>query len=337
TRHDGALGGEARRTGAKVRVLGLRGGGWNPMAVSMISHVLRAYPPDILHTFAFGFDYCANRAARAAGVPVVISSRRQLATWKRRRHVWLQQRANKLVDCIVANSDAVAAFAIEQEQADPNLFRVIRNGVDANAFLSVADPRHLRRRFGIPFNTHVIGMVANFSPVKDHSLFVAMAHTLLKRRPDLHFFMVGHGPLAEHVDRLVTQCGLGGSFTRVSTLSERADLYALMDVSVLCSKVEGFPNAAIESMAAGTPVVAAAVGGVPELVTDGETGRLVASRDPEAFADAVAWVLDHGEEANAMAQRAAVYVREHLTVERMVDEYRALYAELLAEACRGGP
>ena len=331
THHDGALSGDARRLGAAVRVVPVLTG-WDPRATARIARVLRGHLPDIVHTFMFGFDFYANRAARSLRVPVVISSRRQLATWKKRRHVWLERKADTLVDCIVANSHAVAQFAIDQEQADPALVRVIPNGIDADRFVAAVDKRQVRVRHKIPFNTRVVGIVANFSPVKDYPLFVAMAEVLLQRRPDVHFLMVGSGQLSGAIERLVERRGLSDSFTRVSTVGERADFYALMNVCVLCSKVEGFPNAVLEAMASGTPVVAATVGGVPELVSDGETGRLVASRDPEDFADAVERVLNHPEAAQIMANSGAQYVRRELTINKMVEGYRALYAELLAKA-----
>ncbi len=337
THHDGALSGNARRLGAFVRVIGARGGGWDFTLKRKIARLLRAHRPDIVHLFMFGFDLYPCQAARAVGVPVIISSRRQLATWKKRRHIWIQKKANKLVDCIVANSQAVAQFTIEQERADPALFRVIPNGVNADEFVSDTDTHQLRRRYRIPFNTHVVGIVANFSPVKDYPLFVAMAEALLQRRPDVHFLTVGTGPQSGPIERLIRKRGLRDRFTRIGTVSERADLYALMDVLVLCSKVEGFPNAVIEAMAAGIPVVASAVGGVPEVVADGTTGRLVSSRNPVDFADAVAWMLDHSESSKAMAAKAGQYVRRELPMQKMVDSYRALYAELLAKTRREGP
>ncbi len=335
TDHDGALAGDVRRLGAIVRVIG-SWSGWDFTMKYQIARMFRNHRPDVVHTFMFGFDYYANRAARETGVPVVISSRRQLATWRKPRHIALQRRANRLVDCIVANSHAVAEFAATQERADRALFRVIPNGINTEAFVSGADPHHVRQRYKIPFHTHVIGIVAKFSPVKDYPLFVETAQELARRRPDVHFLMVGTGPLRKQVARLIAQRGLIDRFTRVSTIEELADLYRLMEVSVLCSKVEGFPNAVIESMAAGTPVVAAAVGGVPELVQDGQTGRLVDTRDPGDFADAIDWVLAHPEESQAMAARGAQYVRTHLPMEKMVSAYRQLYAELLADSSRKG-
>jgi len=336
TRHDGALAGDARRAGAKVRVVACRGG-WDSTAAPRLRRLFRAYRPDVLHTFLFGFDLWANRAARQAGVPVVVSSRRQLATWRKRRHVCVQRLANRHVDCITANSRAVADFAAQQEGADPALFRIIPNGVDADAFVSDRDVGQVRHRHRIPFNRHVIGIVANFSPVKDHALFVDTAGELLRRRADVHFLLIGRGPLLKRVETHIRQAGLPGEcFTRLTTVVELADLYAVMDCSVLCSKAEGFPNAVMESMAAGVPVVAADVGGIAELVRHEETGRLVRTRDPSDYADAIEMVLDHRDESKAMARRAAQFVRTELTIEKMVDAYRALYAELLSQAAGRG-
>lgn len=335
TRRGGALAGDVHRLGVDVRVLGARSG-WDFTMENALYRFLRAHPADVVHSSLFGFDLFVNRAARKAGVPVVISSRRQLATWKRWRHLFIQKRANRLVDCIVANSRAVAEFAAEQERADPALFRVIYNGMNADEFVSTAELHQLRKRYRIPFHRRVIGLVANFAPVKDHPLFVATARALVTRRADVHFLTVGTGPDAHKIDRMVAHRDLSDCFTRLSTLAELPDLYRLMDVSVLCSKVEGFPNAVIESMAAGVPVVAAAVGGIPEIIQHEKTGRLVNTRAPEDFAREIAWVLDHPDESDAMARRAAQFVRSELTLDRMADNYRALYDELLAEARQKG-
>lgn len=335
TRRDGALAGDARRSGVPVHVLDTRGG-WDITQRWKLRRILRSCLPDILHTFLFGFDLWAALAARDAGVPVVISSRRELAAWMKRRHLFLQRRANRLVNCIVANSEAVVRFAAKQEKADPALFRVIPNGINADDFVSHTSPHQIRVRYRIPFHTHVIGIVASFSPVKDYPLFVETAYALLRRRADVHFLMLGSGPLVRGIERRIERRGMDACFTRTTSVVEIPDLYAVMDVCVLCSKAEGFPNAIIESMAAGTPVVAAAVGGVAELVRDGVTGRLVATRRPEDFADAIQWVLEHPEESKLLTDRASQFVRSELTLEKMVNSYRSLYAELIAKVRKKG-
>jgi glycosyltransferase involved in cell wall biosynthesis len=334
TRLEGAHRRRARKAGVKLRVVPASSG-WDFRFRGRLRNFVRTHKPDILHSFLFGFDYFADLAARDAGVPVIISSRRQLATWKKARHVFIQRRANRLVDAIVANSRAVAEFAARQESTDPALYRVIPNGIDPREFIATPDLRILRLRYKIPFHRRVIGIVANFSPVKDHRLFVATAHELLRRRADLHFLMVGDGPLMSAVEKLIRAGGAPDCFTRISTTSELPDLYALMDVSVLCSHVEGFPNAVLESMAAGRPVVAPAVGGICELIRDGETGRLIPSRNPADFADAISALLDNPDAAARMGGRAAAEIEARYSLAAMVDAYRSLYTGLLANKRAG--
>lgn len=335
TSQAGALGGDARRLGAYVRELNLRGG-WDFRTRSRLRRAFRSHRPDILHTFLSGFDCQANRAARETGVPVVVSSRRQIATWKKGRHIRMQRKANGLVDCIVANSQAVVQFAIEQEEADPALFRVIPNGIAVESMKSHADPEQVRARYGLPRRKRIVGMVANFSPVKDYPLFVRIGEALLKRRDDVHFLAVGTGPMVKPVWRQIKRTGQQAHFTRTSTLSEVADLYSIMDVSVLCSRSGGFPNAVLEAMAAHRPVVAASVGGIPEILRDGETGRLIEGCDPAPFAEAIDALLNDEDEAYRLGEAGHAYVRDHLNVERMADAYRRLYAELLIRTARNG-
>jgi glycosyltransferase involved in cell wall biosynthesis len=329
TRKEGALAPQARHLGARVHALGIRRG-WDPRLRQRLRHEFWRHRPDIVHTFLFGFDLAANQAARQSGVPIVVSSRRELALWKRPRHIRRQRKANSLVDCIVANSQAVADYAIKQEGAAPGLFTVIPNGIDADAFLSMADPDRVCQHHDLPVDRDIVCSVANFSPVKDYPLFVNMAQELAGRREHVHFLAVGRGPLDRHIRERMARCSLDRFYTRLSLVDGIADVLKVASVVVLCSKMEGFPNAVMEAMAAGKPVVAAAVGGVTELIEDGVTGKLVHTRDPKDFAEAVHWVLDHPAESDAMGQHAAAWIRQHLPAEAMIDAHRELYANLLA-------
>ncbi len=329
TGSEGPLAEDVRLLGAKVFALEA-GSGWNLLVHRRILRIFRAHRPDIVHAFLFGFDFAAVRAARKAGTPVVVSGRRQLAHWKKARHIRLQKRANAYVDTIVANSVAAADFAAHQESCDRARYRVIHNGIDADAFLSDADPDETRLRLGIPQNRTIIGIVANFSPVKDHALFVRIARELMKRRDHLHFLMVGGGPGHREIMRAVRHRGLADRFTRYAASDDVADLYAIMSVMVLCSKSEGFPNAVLEAMAARRPVVAAKVGGIPELVDHERTGLLVDSRRASDFAEAIDRLLTNQDQAAATGAAAGDAVRREFSMASMVDQHRTLYLELLA-------
>ncbi len=330
TREVGALAREAAGY-AEVQTLGLSNG-WNPRLRHRVQQAFDAWRPDVVHSFMFGFDYQVNVAARKVGVPVVISSRRQLATWKKPRHIRLQKKANALVDGIVANSEAVASFASEQEDEPRERFHVIRNAIDVQTFQAPANLERVAEKLSIPLDRKVVGLVANFSPVKDHDLFVRIAADLARRRDDVHFLLVGEGPLRNAIEERIGAAGLTDRFTLTAAQDDIADFYALLSVAVLCSKAEGSPNAVMEAMAAGRPVVAAKVGGIPELIEEGVTGRLVDSRSPADFADAIEGLLDRPEEAARMGAAASSFVVDHLSVARMADEYAVLYAQLLERA-----
>ncbi len=335
TRSEGALIGDARRLGIFVRILNYRSG-WDFRVRWRLAQIFETHKPHILHTFLSGFDLHANRAAHGAGVPVIISSRRELATWQRPRHLRMQMKANQYVDCIVANSQAVSEYAARREGSAASLYRVIRNGVRADDFKSPGEQEALRRRFRLPGGGYLVGMVANFSPVKDHRLFVDMADILLKTRKDVHFLMVGTGPLVLEITSLVKKRGHRDFFTRLTTVGELADLYGAMDLIVLPSKMEGSPNVLAEAMASRTPVVAAKVGGVPELVEDGVTGVLLDSRSPADFAAAVGCLLDDAARRGALARRGEAWIRSHMTIDAMVASYRELYLGLLKKKMRPG-
>ena len=333
TRSEGALIGDARRLGVTVRVLGVRSG-WDFRLRRKIERVLRAQPPNILHTFLFGFDLFANKAAYDCDVPIIISSRRELAEWQKRRHLFMQRRANKYVDCIVANSQAVADYASKREDEDPQKFQIIRNGLVADHFVSRSTCKHVRRHFKIPLGAIVIGMVANFTPVKDHPLLLDIVDIIIKKHKNVHFLLVGTGPLANTIRDTIESRRLGDYFTRIATVSELADLYCAMDIALLCSKNEGSPNVVLEAMASGTPTISPAVGGIPEIIDDGVTGCLIPTRNPQDFAIAIHELITDPKKHNYIAKNAAAWVRKHRTVDTMVARYRQVYETLLQEKTR---
>jgi glycosyltransferase involved in cell wall biosynthesis len=331
----GALMGDARRAGAHVRILEARNG-WDFRMRKPLQRIFRGHKPDIVHTFLSGFDLFANEAARAAGVPVIISSRRELALWQKPRHLFMQRRANRLADCVVANSRAAAEYAVRREKLPADRIRVVYNGIDSDYYTSGYGQSYSRQRFRLALDGLVIGMVANFSPVKDHALFLDMADRLLKRHHNLHFLLAGTGPLVKKTERIIAKRKQSDFFTRIATISEMTDVYNAMDIVLLTSKVEGFPNALMEAMAAGRPVVAPAMGGIPELIRDGENGMLVRTRSAEAFAQAVESLIVNPAARKKCGEAAARHVREEFSLENLVRNYRDLYVELINEKREGG-
>ncbi len=327
TREEGALFEAARKYTKHAHVL-RNPSGWDFQLKGKLRRIFREERPDVVQSFLFGFDYWAAVAARKEGVPVVITTRRELAEWQQARHLWLVRKANALADAIVANSHAVARYAADREDEDEGRYRVIYNGLPAKAF-ELHDPAAARARFGIPLGVPVVGMAANFTEIKDHNLFHSASNRVGMEIPETNFFLLGKGPSRESIERgLETTRGPHRVHVR-HTLDEMPLAYAAMDVCVLTSKMEGAPNVLIEAMAAGRPVVASAVGGIPEIVEHGVTGLLESFREPAFFGDKIVSLLKDPDLRSRMGTAGRERASTHFSVERMVAEYTTLYHELL--------
>jgi len=286
----GPLAADLEECGVPFEVFGYEGltfhdgrGRWRPWAVlgalgrvARLWRALRRHRPDVCHAFLFWCYVLALPGAALARVPVRVSGRRGLTRpyGPRSWTAWLERGSNRFATAIVANAHAVARDVVTHERVDPNRVHVIHNGVDVPA--SCADVAR-QPPVGI--------MVANLIAYKGHrDLLQALAQ--LEDPPVVR--MIGAGP--EHEELVAEAAALGiASVARFE--GHRPDASAcFLDVqfAVLASHEEGFPNAVLEAMAAGVPVVATRVGGVPEIVDDGATGILVPPHDPRRLADAIA-------------------------------------------------
>jgi glycosyltransferase involved in cell wall biosynthesis len=280
----------------------------------------------IVDTYLFLQNILAIPCAWLAGVPVRIAQRRGLHTSK---PPWgirpaLERLVNRLTTQVVANSQAVARDTAEDEGLPPQRMRVIHNGVEIPA--QSVSPRPA----GVPADARIILCVANLIHYKGHHDLLAAAMEVLPRFPDVALVLVGEGALRAALEARVAHAGLRD---RVHFLGQREDVPALLAAAklfVLPSHEEGFPNALLEAMAHGLPVVATRVGGVPEAVVHGETGLLVPPQDPAALAEALSALLRDPDLAQKMGRAGRERAASQFTLDRMVRETEALYAELLA-------
>jgi glycosyltransferase involved in cell wall biosynthesis len=303
--------------------------------IATVARGLRRSRPDVVHAYLPAANVIGPVAARLAGVPRVIVSKRALADYKERFPLLrrIEPLGNRLADVILVNSDAVRRDVERTERHWEGKFRKIYNGVAPMTAWGAGEREAFRRREGIPADALVAACVSNFYPYKGHAELVEAAAWIIPHFPGSVFLLVGRDSGTLEATRAsVLRKGIGGNVRFLGSRTDVPDVLRASDLFVHPSREEGFSNAILEAMAAGLPVVACDVGGNPEAVTDGETGRLVPSRNAEAFASAVAELLGDPGKRKAMGEAGRHRASGRFSLDRMVGEMESLYESL----ARGG-
>jgi glycosyltransferase involved in cell wall biosynthesis len=281
---------------------------------------LRSQPTEILHTHNPGPHLIGALTRSLVSVPVLVHTkhgRNPDGGWRGRV---LNHLAARATNALVGVSKDTADTAVALEHVPAARVRVIWNGVD----LGPMPTARLRGSRAI--------CVARLNPIKDHETLLRAARLVADHDPRFELELVGDGVERERIERLRDSLGLGD---RIRLSGARHDVRARLDradVFVMASVSEGISLTILEAMAAGLPTIVTAVGGNPEIVVDGVTGRLVPPRDPGALARALQEVLSDPGGAAAMGRAARARVEESFDVRRMVGRYEALYEELLSSA-----
>ncbi len=314
-----------------------RGGIDSPQGIYQIlrlSWFLRRGRFNVVHTHDLWSNLVGVPAARLAGVPAIVSSQRDLSQfdwYQGNRRVWLR-RIQNLSNVVLANATQVRDTLIAEVRFAPEKLRVIHNGVDIERF-QVSSEREVL--FPDVENGKLIVLVGNMrSDVKGHPWLIAAAPAVLREFPSTRFVLVGDGEARESFANQVAELGLSRNFLFLGRRSDIPQILASCDIAVLPSRSEGLPNAVLEYMAAGLPVVVSRVGGSEELVEDGVTGLLVSAEDSAALSAAFLRYLRNPKEAKQMAQSGREFVTRNFSFDRLVREVDELYTALLAKGGR---
>jgi sugar transferase (PEP-CTERM/EpsH1 system associated) len=248
-----------------------------------------------------------------------------------RRRFFNRVVVNRLTHRFVAVSQDVAARLERYEGVPRSSIDVIYNGVTPAARVDPAEATRLRASFGIGPDAFVIGTVGRFDAIKNLPMLVRALHAACRTRPQIRGLLVGDGPERAAIERQVAEAGLAGRVVFAGHRDDARSLTACMDLFVLASLSEGTSVALLEAMSASVPVVVTAVGGNPEIVTDGQTGWLVPGEDDAALAR----VFDEAvRDPQARVRRGEAGRRRfdaEFTMPRMLDAYRHLYHRLEGE------
>ncbi|HKQ80561.1 MAG TPA: glycosyltransferase [Blastocatellia bacterium] len=291
---------------------------------------------DILHAHDFYAGLFGAAAARLTRVRV-IACQRHLRLSDRPAHEWGMRLIRRLAHRVLVNSEAIRDHILTSGHTAPEKIVVIRNGLsDAAERAALDDDGRVKQRaallreLNLDEAAKLIGLVARLQPVKGHSYFIEAASLIAAVEPDAHFLLVGDGALRPEIEEQAARLGVRDRVRLLGARNDAATIAAGFDVAVLASLSEGLPNAVMEAMAAGAPVVATAVGGTTELVIDGVTGFLAPPADAEALARRILDALRDPDRSALMAEQGRRRVLSQFGMRRMIESVERLYDEMYA-------
>lgn len=293
-------------------------------------HFLKENQIQIVHTHLFAANTVGRLAAWLARVPVVVATEHNTYLTKPRWCIWVDRLLARVTTQMIAVSEAVRAFAADQAGIGRERFVVIPNGIPLEQVPQLSLQERLAKRASLEIEQDqpVILSVGRLTEQKGFSVLLQAAKLVLAKYPGAVFLIAGSGNLEKELRRQIQGRGLEGS---VRLLGVRSDVYELMQIStilVMPSLWEGLPVTLIEAGACRLPVVASKVGGIPEIVQDGESGFLVPPRDEVALAEAILRLLDSPEMRRCMAEEGRRLVEGRFSADVVARQMEDLYWQL---------
>ena len=295
------------------------------------------WKPHVVHTHRYKENCLGGLAARCANVPVVVHTahgiNEALSGWKNvkwKMNSFLADQVTKRVASgLIGVSEEISS--ILRERFPALNVTCIHNGIPSHATAGIGEGELTRERVGVERTAFVVGAVGRLTPVKGIEYLLEAVSQLSNDEdvPSIQVLIVGDGPSRTALGALSRRLGID---ERVRFMGERHDvpqLLRLFDVFVMSSLHEGVPMALLEALAAGCPVIASAVGGIPEVVRDGQDGILVTSRDAVSIAKAIRTLYSSSSLRERFRLEGPQRVAAEFTAERMVRRTKQFYLNLV--------
>lgn len=232
---------------------------------------------------------------------------------------------------IIFNSQEVVPFAMAHEGVKENQVEVIPNGCNLPSLNTAAVRTEIRYELGVNSDTNILGCVSRLHPQKGLFYLISAFSDLIKKKPDSQLWILGDGPLRKELENKVKKLGIEKNVNFWGDSSNVQEFLCAIDVFVHPSLFEGMPNAVLEAMGAGKPVIASAVDGVNEVIIDGESGFLVEPKDINGLAIKMLEVLQTPGKWKEIGNQAREYVKTNHSVEKMVAKYDDCFKKCMAD------
>ena len=318
--------------GVKVTVLGMRRK-WDLWRLPALVRLLARERIDLLHTHLFHADLAGRPAACLASVPHLVHTVRTVEGRFRPWQFAFARAAAGCCDRIVCVSQAARDFHSRRSGLPRGRYTVICNGVDAGAFARDEAARdRLRGQWGIADDEPLFAFVGKLRYEKGLDVLLEAVDMLATRGGAVRLVVAGDGPGQAAAQRFLDGRDAGRAINMLGFTRDVAGVLSAADALVVPSRWEGLPLSVMEAMAAGVPVIAARVGGVPELVADGRTGLLVPPEDPQSLADAIERLASDSLLRTRLGTAGLEVARHQYTIAATIEAHEKLYTEIAAPA-----
>jgi glycosyltransferase involved in cell wall biosynthesis len=340
---EGELLSQARET-THLIVLPEMGRNINPfsdlVAFWKLYKLMKAGRYHIVHTHSSKAGVLGRLAAWLAGTPLIVHTLHSLVfhdyqPWIVNRAWWLAKKiCAPVTDFFISVSAVISEKAIAAGIAKPEKFRTVYSGMELDWFLNAKfDADNVKREFGIPLDSPVVGKIARLFPLKGHDQLMDAAPEIVKRVPNVRFFLIGDGILLEHLQDRARKYGILDNFVFAGLIDRQRipEMISAMDVVVHTSLREGLARVLPQSLAMGKPCVSFDIDGAREVVINDHTGYLVEAFDSTGLADGIARLVEDEELRTKLGENGRRHVDPNFRAEKMVSDISEVYQMLLAE------
>lgn len=305
-----------------------------------LAQLIKSHQINLVHTHtSLSSEIICRLACIVAGIPIIChqhdptdayNSNPIIATYQR----WLDRRTSTSVSYFISVSQYRHKTMIQNRGYEAERVKLIYNGIDIESFSVQRPHNHVRSELNVKPRKAVIGLIGRLEPAKGQGILIEAIPIVLERHPQSRFYLIGDDHLPDQPSlhqyrQMIQDLGLDDVCFLLGFRTDIPQLIQELDIIVVPSLWENHPLIILESLAAEKPVIASSVGGIPEIITDRETGLLIPSADSEALARAICHLLEQPELAKMYALQGREKVENEFSKDKMIDQMLSIYQQVI--------
>lgn len=303
-----------------------------PFAFCKLLWMMKTKKIKIVHTHLYGSGYWGRIAAKMVGVPIIITGEYGLTLWKKRRHILFERLANCFTDMRITDGEDIRRNRITREKIDPQKIITILGGVDIDRFDPSVNVDIERKELNFTQNTFCVGTLSRLVQLKGLNYLLEATKEIIDVFPTVLFLIAGDGPARKELEDYAIRLGIEKNiiFTGYCSENQKVKMLALMDIFVTPSTLEGgVPVSLLEAIAMQKPIIATAVGAIPDVIKNGENGILIPPKNSKALSDAIIMLIKDKQLREKIAKNGHKQAKDRFSAESVAKKIEEIYDTLL--------